>query len=206
MRNPLVSIIIPVFNAEKYLEQGLKSLQQQTLKEIEIIMVNDGSTDSSETICRAYSERNERFILINQENGGSAAARRTGMMAAKGEYIGFIDADDWCEPKMFETLYDAGKLKNADIVFCNCYRDYPDRVEKCKPYLRNGYYNRDQIKADILSWSLASIDEKGRNRVLRWANYLRIYKRELIENHSIYNDPTFRRCQDLQITFEATLL
>ncbi len=200
-----VSIIIPVYNAERFLAEGLESLKKQTLKEIEIVMVNDGSKDRSKKICQTFQQNDSRFILINQENGGSAAARKTGMLAAHGEYLGFMDADDWCEPNMFEKLYNTAKENDSDIVFCNCYRDFPDHSIKCNKYLRNGAFNRQEILQDILSRSLAGLDDKGRNHVIRWANYLRIYRHELIEKYQIYNDPRFRRCQDLQLTFEATL-
>lgn len=202
---PKVSIVIPVYNAEDYISQGLRSLQNQTLKDIEVIMVNDGSVDGSESICRSFAEKDERFVLINQENGGSAAARKTGMLAAHGEYIGFMDADDWCEAEMFEKLYTVGHSKDVDIVFCNCYRDYPDRTVMCKKQIRDGFYDRKQIEEEILPRTLAGINGKGETNVIRWANYIRIYKRSLIEAHSVYNDPRFRRCQDLQLTFEATL-
>ena len=200
-----VSIVIPIYNARKYLRPCLDSLYGQTLNEIEIIMVNDGSTDDSQEICQEYADMDKRFVLINQKNGGSAAARRAGMLAARGEYIGFVDSDDWTEPDMFEKMYTAANENKADIVFCNCWRDDEKKKIKCKKYIRSGYYNRKQIEKEILSRTLAGLDEKGRTHVIRWANYLRIYKRELIEKYQIYNDPRFRRCQDLQLTFEATL-
>lgn len=200
-----VSVIIPIYNAEKHLRECLMSLESQTLEELEIIMVNDGSTDSSRSICEEFMGRDDRFVLINQENGGSASARRKGMLYAKGEYIGFVDSDDWSEANMFKKMYETAKEYDVDIIFCNCWRDYDGTSIKCNKYIRNGYYNREQIKEEILSRTLAGIDKKGRNHVIRWANYLRLYRRELIEKHQIYNDPRFRRCQDLQLTFEATL-
>ncbi len=200
-----VSVIAPIYNAEKYLNECLESLHQQTLQEAEFILVNDGSTDSSKEICESFVRRDSRFRLLNQENGGSASARRTGMLEAKGEYLGFIDSDDWAEPNMYEKMYSVAKEHQVDIIFCNCFREFVDRQHKCGVQIREGYYNREQIVDEILSRSLSGIDEKGRNRVIRWANYLRLYRRELIVEHQIYNDPRFRRCQDLQITFEATL-
>ena len=200
-----VSVIIPIYNAEKHLRECLMSLESQTLDEIEIIMVNDGSTDSSKSICEEFSSRDDRFILINQENGGSASARRKGMLYATGEYIGFVDSDDWSETSMFKKMYETAKQYDVDIVFCNFWRDDGKKSIKCNKYIRNGYYNREQIEDEILSRTLAGLDKKGRNHVIRWANYLRLYRRELIEKHKIYNDPRFRRCQDLQLTFEATL-
>ncbi len=200
-----VSVIIPIYNQEKYLFDCLESLHRQTLKEIEFILVNDGSTDTSQQICEDFVNKDSRFILINQENGGSASARKTGMLKATGEYLGFIDSDDWAEEDMFEKLYSCAKEFDVDIVFCNCYRNFIDRQEKCGKQMREGYYNRKQILTEILPYSLAGIDSKGRNKVIRWANYLRLYRHSLIKEYNVYNDPRFRRCQDLQITFEATL-
>jgi len=200
-----VSVIIPVYNAERYLRECLNSLKYQTLHDIEIIMVNDGSTDSSREICQCYVSDDSRFRLIDQENGGSASARRTGMLAACGEYLGFIDSDDWAEHEMFEKMYYTAVQNDIDIIFCNCYRNDGEKQIECKAYLRNGLFNRTEIKNEILPFSLSYINRNGTNGVIRWANYLRLYRRSMIEEHQIYNDPRFRRCQDLQLTFEATL-
>lgn len=200
-----VSVVIPAYNCEKYLADCLRSLVNQTLQAIEIIVVDDGSADATPQICARFAKEDERVKVVTQPNGGSAAARRNGMLHAHGEYIGFVDSDDWAEPDMFETLYRAAKEHDCDMVFCNCLRNYPDREIRCDKYIENGYYDRKRIVSDILSRSLAGLDAKGRNHVIRWANYLRLYRRSMVERYQIYNDPRFRRCQDLQLTFEATL-
>ena len=100
-----ISIIVPVYNTEKYLAQALDSLTGQTLKEIEIICVNDGSTDGSGKILADYANRDSRIKIITQANSGQSAARNAGMKAARGEYIGFLDADDWADKSAFEKLY-----------------------------------------------------------------------------------------------------
>lgn len=205
MGNCCVSVIVPAYNCEHYLSDCLQSLKKQTLKDIEIIVINDGSTDRTLEIANEFAKNDSRFLVITQPNGGSASARRSGMLRASGEYIGFVDSDDWTESDMFEKMYQTAKKNAVDIVFCNCYRNFENSQKQCAKYLRNGYYDRKQIKEEILPMSLAGLDNKGRNHVIRWANYLRLYKRELIERHHIYNDPRFRRCQDLQLTFEATL-
>ena len=104
---PLISIIVPVYNTEEYLKTCLKSLRLQTYKNLEFIIVNDGSTDKSLDICKEYVFIDNRFKLINQENKGRAAARNTGISKVSGEYIGFVDSDDWIEKDMFEHLYDS---------------------------------------------------------------------------------------------------
>lgn len=116
---PLISIIVPVYNTEEYLKTCLESLRLQTYKNLEFIIVNDGSTDKSLDICKKYVSIDNRFKLINQENKGRAAARNTGISKVSGEYIGFVDSDDWIEKDMFEHLYDTCIKTKSDIVQCS---------------------------------------------------------------------------------------
>ena len=116
--NIKVSIIIPIYNTEKYLRQCLDSVVNQTLKEIEIICVNDGSTDNSPQILEEYAQKDKRIKVIDIENSGPGAARNTGMEYAKGEYIGFVDSDDWLDKCMYEKLYKNAKLYDSDMVMC----------------------------------------------------------------------------------------
>ena len=116
-----ISIIIPVYNAEQYLEQCLESVIKQSLKEIEIICVNDGSIDNSLRILEEYSRKDNRIIIINQENGGSSKARNSALQIAKGEYCLNIDSDDWIEEGYFEAIYNKAKKENLDIVISNYY-------------------------------------------------------------------------------------
>lgn len=113
-----VSIIIPVYNVEKYLRQCLDSLVNQTLKEIEIICIDDGSTDNSPIILEEYAKKDPRVRIFRQENQGSGIARNKAVEFAEGEYIGFMDSDDWAELNMFEKLYDNAKLNDCEIVMC----------------------------------------------------------------------------------------
>lgn len=117
-----VSIIIPVYNAEKYLEKCLNSVIKQTLKDIEIICINDGSTDGSLNILQKYSEKDKRFIIIDQKNSGQSVARNKGLSVAKGEFIGFVDSDDWIDEDFYEKLYDAAIEYKADIAAGNILR------------------------------------------------------------------------------------
>lgn len=111
-----VSIIVPVYNVEKYLRKCLDSLINQTLKEIEIICVNDGSKDNSPKILEEYAKKDNRIIVINQENAGLSVARNSGIDIAKGEYIGFVDSDDWVDLDFFEKLYYSATSNDADIA------------------------------------------------------------------------------------------
>ena len=111
-----VSIIVPVYNVEKYLKRCLDSLVNQTLKDIEIICVNDGSTDGSLAILDEYVRNDDRIVVINQENSGQSVARNRGIDVAKGEYLGFVDSDDWVSEDYFEKLHNSAIQNNAEIA------------------------------------------------------------------------------------------
>ena len=111
--NDKISIIIPIYNTEKYLERCIDSVIQQTYRNIEVILVNDGSTDKSSRICNEYVHRDRRIILIEQKNQGAAAARNTGLKHATGDYIGWVDSDDYIEEDMFKSMLDCIHEINA---------------------------------------------------------------------------------------------
>lgn len=112
----MISVIVPVYNVEKYLERCLDSILNQTYSDLEIILVDDGSTDTSPEICDAYAKRDERIRIFHQKNGGLSAARNTGLDNARGDYIGFVDSDDQIVPTMYESLLAAMDNEKADIV------------------------------------------------------------------------------------------
>ena len=118
MNNPKISIIVPVYNVEKYLKKCIDSILSQTYKNIEVICINDGSTDSCIDILKEYEKRDERIIVISKENGGLSAARNDGMKKSTGEYVFFVDSDDWIESDMCEVML--GKLIENDADACMC--------------------------------------------------------------------------------------
>ncbi len=126
MRNPLVSLIVPVYNVEPYIKECLESILGQTYRNLEIILINDGSTDDSFSICKKYAESDERIRLISKENGGLASARNRGIREAKGDYIGFIDSDDRIHNKFVEAL-----IKEILIYDCGiAVSDYSNNIKK----------------------------------------------------------------------------
>ena len=180
-----VSVVIPVYNVEKYIKQCLESIINQTLKEIEIIIVNDGTKDNSMKIAAEYVS-DKRIKIINKENGGISSARNAGMEIAQGEYIYFIDSDDFVEKEVLSTLYENSENGKMDIVFSN-FSYYNDRTKKEKkakfifPFKENinkGYYylyNGEEINV----WN-------------------RLYKKEFLEKYNfkfiegiIYEDQDF---------------
>lgn len=119
MRNmELISIIVPIYNVEQYLDDCLVSILNQTYKNLEIILIDDGSTDNSCKICDKYAEKDSRIIVIHKENGGVSSARNAGLQISKGVYIGFVDPDDWITRDMYEVLYNNIKKYNANVSVC----------------------------------------------------------------------------------------
>lgn len=200
--NIAVSIVVPVYNAAPYLRKCLDSVVNQTLKNVEIIFIDDGSTDGSSEICQEYAAKDNRIIYYKKVNEGLAAARQDGIERAHGEYVGFVDSDDWLELNMYERMYEEAIKENADVVFCNC---YVDESEKNPYYLEPGVYDRKRIENEILPRSLAALTPRGANDVIRWSNCLRLYKLSLIKENDISFGRKFRRSQDLQLTFETAL-
>ena len=162
-----VSIVVPVYNVEKYLAKCLDSLINQTLKEIEIICINDGSRDKSLSILREYSNKDSRIVVIDKENEGQAIARNIGIERASGEYLGFVDSDDWVDLDYFEKLYNSAKKYNADIA-CAGYK----RAKKNKSSIRKSY------EAELLC---KNINDKVRLDNVPADNYIwnKIYKRKV---------------------------
>mgnify|MGYP002706908692 CR=1 FL=1 len=124
MANPLISIIIPVYNAEKFLKRCIDSTLKQTYKNIEIICVNDGSKDKSLEILKGYAKEDDRIVIVDKENAGVSVARNDAIRVAKGEYVAFLDSDDWLENDAIETLYNCMIEEKVDIVRANYYRNY----------------------------------------------------------------------------------
>lgn len=109
----MVSIIIPVYKVEKYLSKCIESILKQTYFDLELILVDDGSPDKCPEICDTYASKDERVVVIHQKNAGVSAARNAGLEKAKGEYIGFVDPDDWIAPEMYEKMIQA--MENSEV-------------------------------------------------------------------------------------------
>lgn len=157
-----VSIIVPVYNVYNYLDRCLKSIKEQTLKDIEVIIVNDGTPDTSQEIIDKYTAIDSRFKGYIKENGGLSDARNYGMTKARGEYIAFVDSDDYIEEDMYELMYNKAKENDSDIVECDFTWDYPNKVIE----------DKTSVKENLL------IDV----RVVAWN---KIYKRKFIEKTGI---------------------
>ena len=144
MKKPIISVIVPVYNVEKYLPQCLDSILCQTFSNIEIICVNDGSTDKSRKILEEYKKKDSRIRIVDKKNGGLSSARNAGMEVAQGEFFSYIDSDDWVTPDMLEKLYDNITTFNSDISICAVHQfdETKQKIDDSNPYYTLGYFDK----------------------------------------------------------------
>lgn len=194
----LISIIVPVYNTENYLTKCLDSIINQTYKNLEIILIDDGSTDNSGKICDKYAKRDKRIVVIHKTNGGVSSARNLGLKIANGSYIGFVDADDWIADDMYEILYVNLKKFNADISVCK-FKNI---------YTRNNiiYNNGDNAKTILLNAVKSMeflLNSKENYMCCLWN---KLYKKELLsefdEKLSIAED----LLQNFKIYFQENII
>lgn len=145
-----ISVIIPVYNVEQYLKKCLDSVLAQSIKNYEIILVDDGSTDSSGYICDQYASTDDRITVIHKHNGGLSDARNIGYEASVGDYIFFLDSDDWIEQNALEMLFDTAKKYGADIVISNFFYAYDDHFEIACSISETSVLNREQAMSELI--------------------------------------------------------
>ena len=144
----MLSVIIPVYQADKFLNRCVDSVLSQTYVDLEVILIDDGSTDNSGRICDTYASLDKRVRVLHKSNAGVAAARNSGLDMAVGEYITFVDSDDYIEPNMYQSLIDVAQNHDCDIVMCDCLKEFPDRTEVYSHHIREGYYNKEQLRRE----------------------------------------------------------
>lgn len=136
----LISVIVPIYRVEQYLEQCIQSIRNQTYKNLEIILVDDGSDDQCPQICEHHAQADERIKVVHKENGGIDSARKAGILAATGKYVGYIDGDDWIEPEMYERLLMYATQYDVDVVESGVIDSWIDRESRRTPYMKEGCY------------------------------------------------------------------
>lgn len=194
-----VSVIIPIYNAVPFLNDCLNAILHQSLEDIEIICVNDGSTDESLNILRQFQKLDERIVVIDQKNQGAGAARNAGLDIAKGEYLSFLDADDFYEENMLEESYFAAK--NADADVCVFYADLFDnstgQYKECTWAFRRQYF-QDQIPFDPQEYP----NNENIFRMFNGWPWDKLFKREFIQEHGLYYQ-NLRTTNDMYFVFIA---
>lgn len=187
---PKVSIIVPAYNTEKYISKCLESLVNQTLKEIEIILIDDGSKDNTLNIAKSFMEKDSRIKIISQTNQKQGAARNQGMRVAKGEYIGFVDSDDWVDLNYFEKLYLAAKKYDSDIALATNVRIGNGKTKKRLNITKEEFVTSFQDKIDI--------SHQAKNP----CPTNKIYRREMLSINNI-TWPEGVYCEDKLFTIQA---
>lgn len=140
-----ISVIVPIYKSEKYLRRCVDSILNQTYTDLEVILVNDGSPDSCPQICEAYRREDSRVIVLHQKNAGVSAARNTGLDRASGEYITFVDSDDYIEPYMYSKMVRIIKQYDCDIVMCDCVKEFSNYSESYTHNIRSGFYDKSHL-------------------------------------------------------------
>lgn len=170
-----ISIIVPVYNVEQYLENCIESILNQTFKDYELILVDDGATDKSGEICDKYEKKDSRIRVIHKSNGGLSSARNAGLDVACGKYIGFVDSDDSIHPKMYEILYDLAQKYKSDISCCNYKHTYSLVNEEREEMKLTEVIEMDNIQAVNTLYD----KDIGVRLVVAWN---KLYSRDLFEN------------------------
>jgi len=173
MQNPLISIIIPIYKVEDYIRRCIDSIVSQTYKNLEIILVDDGSPDNCGNICEEYSLKDKRIKVIHKKNGGLSSARNFGLDIASGEYIGFVDSDDWIENDMYESLYNAIIFHKADISVCGRYIASGNKITTISDSEKAEVFTRCEALSELV------LDEYSGMKNFAWD---KLYKKELFDN------------------------
>lgn len=189
-----ISVIVPVYNVEQYLEQCLDSIVNQTYLELEIILVNDGSTDQSAKICRRFASQDHRIKIINQINGGVSSARNSGIREATGDYISFVDSDDWLGNETYKKMIEVAKNnQNIGVIMCDFVNVKNNVSEKISANIRRGFYNKMDIVKEVYPTLLVT-EDLGRLPIVSACTCL--FKKELLVHNEIKFDVSLRYAED----------
>lgn len=206
MNYPKISVIVPIYNVEKYLRNCIDSILAQTYKNLEVILVDDESPDKSPIICDEYRRMDNRVRVIHKKNEGLGYARNTGLDIATGEYVVFVDSDDYIEKNMIKTLYDKLNETNSDTVFCGLKRVYPDgTVTNIPAYYNNMTFKDKEIIDKVLLEMVGSKPEAADDTILYMSVWHAIYSNELIKKNKI-RFPSEREFMSEDISFHIDYL
>lgn len=203
--NCRLSVIVPVYNVEQYLERCVDSILAQTEKDMEIILVDDGSTDSSGALCDAYASRYEQIQVRHKENGGLTSAWKAGLELASGKYTGFVDSDDWIDPDMYGRMIALAEREQADVTVCGLVFDFEDpQIPKREEIsnFRKEVYNRREL--ENLFPTLIN-DGYFFGRTLQPARVTKLFRTELLRANVKYCDDRVAVGEDMQLTFPVIL-
>lgn len=191
--NPLISVIVPVYNVEKYLNRCIDSILNQTFKQTEIILIDDGSTDNSSIICDEYCDRYENIKVIHKKNNRVAAARNDGIKISTGKYIALVDSDDWIEPNMLEEMYNKAEEFNTDITMCDFRKVGVESEYTVSQPIREGYYDRKMIESELFPCLIMFENIEFPPTISNWTC---LFRREFLIENNLFYDEDIHYCED----------
>lgn len=198
-----ISVIIPVYNVEKFLPRCLDSVINQDYRDIEIILVNDGSSDRSLDICKKYQETDSRIVIIDKENEGVSVARNAGIEAASGKYIAFVDADDWIEPQMYKNMYSTIEKYKCNIAFCNYSKDRTSSRTLKKIRINKNALGKQDIINGLIANMIGLEDTLFKYNYIMGSIWRSLYKKDFIDKFNLRFTPGITIMEDLIFIIQA---
>jgi len=201
----IISIIIPIYNTEKYLARCLDSIISQTYSNVEIILVNDGSRDNSLKICKEYQNTDNRIKVIDKVNEGVSVARNHGLEVATGDYVGFVDPDDWIEPNMYESMFRTINKNKCNIAFCNYFKDNKFSSSPKKFKFKKNILGKLDIIDELIGNMIGIEDIIPKYYNIMGCVWRCLYRKEFIDKHNLRFKPGITIMEDLIFTIEALI-
>lgn len=200
----MISVIVPVYNVEKYIEHCIDSILNQTFSDFELILVNDGSVDCSGEICDRFAQNDKRILVIHKENGGQNSAIKAGLKKATGEYVCFVDSDDWLEENALEVLYDCIQSNGADLSVSNAFRNGATESDFMLHFCEEGIYDKQKIEEEIFPNLITRINQKYVS--ISPSRCGKLFRKDLIFKVLDYCDESIRRGEDKLLTYPYIMI
>lgn len=194
----LISVIVPIFGIERYVGQCIESILNQTYRNLEIILVDDGSTDRCPEICDLYAGKDDRIKVIHKENGGLVSARKAGVEAANGDFVGYVDGDDWIEPTYYENMLNEILDANADMAVAGFSRDLFDNATKIYNNIKSGTYEGESLQ--FLKKNMMSYGAFYKNGISTYV-WNKLFKRDIIKKYQVLVDNAITIGEDAAVVY-----
>ncbi|MDE5804225.1 MAG: glycosyltransferase [Lachnospiraceae bacterium] len=200
---PFLSVVVPVYNVENYLEECVESILQQSFVDFELILVDDGATDASGRICEEFGKKDRRVRVIHKKNGGLVSARKAGVKAARGDYVIYVDGDDWIVRDMFRELCECALKEKTDIVIADFFCAYSDRKEPLTQNMRYGKYTKEELTESVYPSMLCSGEYFSFGfQPCVWG---KIFRRELLYRNQLAVDERIKLGEDTACFYPCLL-
>lgn len=199
----MISIIVPIYKVEKYIKKCVDSILSQDYKELEVILVDDGSPDRCPEICDEYAKKDKRVKVLHKENGGLVSARQTGVNIAAGEYIGFVDGDDWIEPDMYRKIAEIIERFKPDMVVTEFFSEFNTHTDISKQIFENEFYDKEGLMTDIYPKML--FDGKFYCFGISPNCWSKVFRKELLKKNLMQVDTRIRMGEDAAFTYPCML-